>query len=854
MSALRRGRDSTLPDSFEIVVGVRSLAAVRTDWRGRLEAAGALDPEGPFFARQAGETPYVGRSDHRARTLPGGAGERVFIREYRHGGFVGRWLGGAFLGSRRPFREIAVVEAARRGGVLTPEILACVGRKGILFTRWRLVQAELADCIDLLEYFRGVQARPSGAGLGRKREILVGMGRAVRGLHDLGIYHGDLHLKNMMVRRGGGPEMILVDFDKSRRHATLPDRLRLRNLLRLDRSVEKWKLREGFAIHATDRWRFLRAYGGGQLPPRPEIERWLRLRRRSLAFHRALWRAAGRRPGPAEATRQLRRAGGDWLLDRDFAPALESGIVDRVEEIAGGRVGTKVKENNVRTVIRLGIEGDRALDLFLKIYRRPTGLGRLRRIFFGTRAANEWRVLRACRARRLPAPRAVLLGEGHPGWGPCADLFATLAIPEATLVTETAERLLAGGQAGRRGWRRLLRDVARTVRGLHDRGVDHRDLHLDNVLVEGTPPPGSPFALHLLDFHSARLRRMRRSRRRRALAKLAFSLPRGASRTDRLRLLLAYAGEAGCDGGVIRTEWRQLERRIVRLERRRIRSRSRRCVVNSSRFRIERLDGFRLFRRTEIAASFFREALGEHARCIEAGGDRMWKAGRTNRISRFEAVLGGRREPLCVKEYRERKFLDRLKFLLGRRRGLAAWRAAHGLDVRGFRTAEALGFLLPRRGGSQYLVMRNMVAWERLDHHVLRRWPTVPRGAELEAKRGFIRATARLFARLHGAGVYHGDTKATNVLVLEGGELGWEFLLVDTDRVVFRSRVGRRRRIKNLAQLHASVPICVTRADRLRFFREYVGEGPLGEEDKRTVRRIEGECRRKRRVGATPIE
>ena len=52
-------------------------------------------------------------------------------------------------------------------------------------------------------------------------------------------------------------------------------------------------------------------------------------------------------------------------------------------------------------------------------------------------------------------------------------------------------------------------------------------------------------------------------------------------------------------------------------------------------------------------------------------------------------------------------------------------------------------------------------------------------------------------------------------------------VLADYDRVRFDLPVSPRRRVKNLAQLSASVAICITLADRLRFFRAYA-DGNVG--------------------------
>ena len=93
---------------------------------------------------------------------------------------------------------------------------------------------------------------------------------------------------------------------------------------------------------------------------------------------------------------------------------------------------------------------------------------------------------------------------------------------------------------------------------------------------------------------------------------------------------------------------------------------------------------------------------------------------------------------------------------------------------------------------------------------------------------------AKEIRRLHRTGVYHGDLKATNVLVQDG-----TFLFVDLDRVRFSEDVPDRDRIFNLAQLNASLTPPLTRTDRLRFLRAYFGRcASLRKQERRWIGEI----------------
>jgi len=107
---------------------------------------------------------------------------------------------------------------------------------------------------------------------------------------------------------------------------------------------------------------------------------------------------------------------------------------------------------------------------------------------------------------------------------------------------------------------------------------------------------------------------------------------------------------------------------------------------------------------------------------------------------------------------------------------------------------------------------------------------------------------------MHAAGIYHNDHKAVN-LFLRGDVAAARFVLADYDRVRLDRPVPPRRRIKNLAQLSASVPVCVSLADRLRFFRAYAEDDPAAQRDWKTwARGVIDACRDKIVVGMKPIE
>jgi tRNA A-37 threonylcarbamoyl transferase component Bud32 len=97
--------------------------------------------------------------------------------------------------------------------------------------------------------------------LRRKRATLREVGRVVRVAHDAGLYHGDLQLRNVLVRHDEKPAVFLVDLDKAGWRQPLRRRSRAMNLLRLSRSAAK-AARSDLCITKTDMVRFLKGYTG----------------------------------------------------------------------------------------------------------------------------------------------------------------------------------------------------------------------------------------------------------------------------------------------------------------------------------------------------------------------------------------------------------------------------------------------------------------------------------------------------------------------------------------------------------------------------------------------------------------
>jgi tRNA A-37 threonylcarbamoyl transferase component Bud32 len=120
--------------------------------------------------------------------------------------------------------------------------------------------------------------------------------------------------------------------------------------------------------------------------------------------------------------------------------------------------------------------------------------------------------------------------------------------------------------------------------------------------------------------------------------------------------------------------------------------------------------------------------------------------------------------------------------------------------------------------------------------------------AELEQRkrREALAAVARSVRRLHDAGLFTSDLQETN-LMLEQADDGVKVHFVDLDGFRQLVHVSWKRRRRNLVQLDRSVGRFMSRSERLRFLRTYLGSGWDRDARRKLVVRLMLERERKER-------
>ena len=285
--------DAPVPLAFRVSEAGRCILCLRAEYEEALREL--LSPLDTLWDRLDRATPVArGRGSVVTWQLPARE-ERVVLRRYRHGGLLGRFLKERFWGTERPLREVAITELARESGVSTPLPLgAIIERRFWPTCRAIYLSAETASSEDMVHFCVRMSQEPPETAAREKIRVLAQAARQIRAMHDAGIEHADLHLKNLLLHHGaeGEPRVSIIDFDKSRERDASRMDYRLGNLMRLARSVRKVRVAQA-ALGPRARLRFLYEYLRG-LPNQKDLLRlWAPKLARSGEMREGWWAATG---------------------------------------------------------------------------------------------------------------------------------------------------------------------------------------------------------------------------------------------------------------------------------------------------------------------------------------------------------------------------------------------------------------------------------------------------------------------------------------------------------------------------------------------------------------------------------
>ena len=213
--------------------------------------AGGQETLWDFAARQPGARKFTGRATVYTLSLPNGCGDAVVRRSMR-GGALARLNADLFLPPTRGLRELVTSLRLRSRGVATPEILGfAVYHAGTILRRSDVVTREIKESTDLGAFLNNESdSEPRSRAL----EAVAGL---VSALSRAGAHHPDLNLKNILlsadgVVESGVPAAHVLDVDRIRFHIPGDPIVLSANIDRLERSIRKWRDRQGLQVDDTE--------------------------------------------------------------------------------------------------------------------------------------------------------------------------------------------------------------------------------------------------------------------------------------------------------------------------------------------------------------------------------------------------------------------------------------------------------------------------------------------------------------------------------------------------------------------------------------------------------------------------
>ena len=274
----------SIPSSFSLVRKRKVFLLLKNEYKDFLLEQGIEDIEAFLRANRETSTYLLGRTPHPSIPLKGE--KRMVIRLYSHGGLLRSLTRDLYLCGARSIQELALTEKIISSGIPTIQPIGAIHRFVFtLFYKAYLLSLEISGAKDLMQYFHEIGPHPSRERLLHKRRTILSAGLLVRQFHEAGFFHADLQLKNILV---SGERLFLIDFDHSYQKDVLTTGEKKKNLIRLNRSVEKWR-QLGLPITRTDRLRFFRAYAEKDEEMRETMKKALRTYSLRHLFYRWSW-------------------------------------------------------------------------------------------------------------------------------------------------------------------------------------------------------------------------------------------------------------------------------------------------------------------------------------------------------------------------------------------------------------------------------------------------------------------------------------------------------------------------------------------------------------------------------------
>jgi hypothetical protein len=278
------------------------------------------------------------------------------------------------------------------------------------------------------------------------------------------------------------------------------------------------------------------------------------------------------------------------------------------------------------------------------------------------------------------------------------------------------------------------------------------------------------------------------------------------------------------------TYFQKIHLRMDTLQRRQWKSRTKRCLKESTEFTVQREKAMTIYHRKDFPLDRLRRVVEDHLVVVKENPSVLVKHSPEVNVS----LLKEGESKICVKQFLYPHLWNQWKEQFRPSKGLRSWIAGNGLRARGIPSPKAFAFIEKRNGlglKESFFLLEAFETGQELDRYLFGGFK------EVQRKWLFIKAFSRWLSQLHHKSLYHQDMKACNILVIENGK-EWHFEMLDLEDVLLDEPLNERKVFKNFLQLNTSIPKTITRTDRLRFFREYGRLQPMIKYERQFLHRL----------------
>lgn len=360
--------------------------------------------------------------------------------------------------------------------------------------------------------------------LDSKREVPMGsLTKKIRTLHDAGFFHKDLHGGNLL---WDGKSFFLTDLHRAEILRSLSLDQRLWNLSQLFHSLQSEWGREDFL-------RFLEDYFGEGILDPPKKEAYLRKVLSAMEhLQKRWWKSQTKRCLKESTEFSVRREGRVTAYHRRDFP------FDGVKEILVKHLvllkeGTsQLLKLSPEIIVSLVKTGGRTICV--KQFQYPHLIDRLKENFRKSKGLKAWIAGNGLKIRGIPSLKVMACLERKDLWG----IRVSFLLMEASETGQEMDRCLFKGFGDFQRKRLFIRTFAQWLSRLHQKEIYHWDMKACNILVSEEE---EGWRFHLLDLEDVQFDQKIEERRVfRNFLQLNTSIPRGITRTDRLRFYKEY--------------------------------------------------------------------------------------------------------------------------------------------------------------------------------------------------------------------------------------------------------------------------------------------------------------------------